>query len=334
VSVAKEIELKDKLQNMGAQMVKEVASKTADNAGDGTTTATVLAQAIVRDPAMLIWLDAHGSRLPHPNENLAREFMELFTLGVGNYTETDVRQAARALTGYSYQFIDGTFDFNPADHDPGKQTVLGRTANFDATALVDQLLAQPASPRFIAGRVWKRFVSSDTEPDPATLQRMVAAYGPGRDMSAMLRAAATSPAFADSASILVTEPLLWLVAAMRAMDLTPARQGPPSLPAYLAGLLSQAPFDPPNVGGWRSGASWLTTSLAYYRFEAASELAKRADLSALTTTAPRNRVADTAELLGCSGFTDRTAAALGRATDQPPLLVALALASPEYCISS
>ena len=133
----------------------------------GTGDFRALAQAMTVDPAMLIWLDGGGNRVGRPNENLAREFMELFTLGVGHYTEDDVRAAARALTGWAVDVTNATASLVPRRHDPGPETVLGRSVS-DAPSLVDELVALPVSPQFVAGRVWTRFVS-DTPPDPATL---------------------------------------------------------------------------------------------------------------------------------------------------------------------
>src|SRR5205085_2099004 len=109
-------------------------------------------KAMLRDPALIIWLDGQQNTRAAPNENLARESMELFTLGVGNYTEADVRAAARALTGWQVRRGDLTATFNPRRHDPGDKTVLGMTGAYDADGYADVLLAQPANVRFLAGR--------------------------------------------------------------------------------------------------------------------------------------------------------------------------------------
>lgn len=291
-----------------------------------------LAQAMIIDPALLVWLDGGGNRAGRPNENLAREFMELFTLGVGNYTENDVRQAARALTGWRVDYATGTATVIPRDHDGGPETVLGVSSPFDAAGLVDLLVTQPASPRFLAGRIWTRFVS-DTPPDPVTLDMLVAAYGPGHDITGLLRAAVTAPAFRDPASVLVRQPVEWLVAALRALRLPASTLPATALNAGLAGL-GQTPFDPPNVGGWPAGTPWLTTAAALTRLTLARTLAASGDLSPVTDTAPGDRVAATAVLLGLPPFTDRTAAALTPLAGQPTQLVAAALASPENTVSA
>ncbi len=297
----------------------------------GTGDFRTLAQAMVVDPAMLIWLDGGGNRVGKPNENLAREFMELFTLGVDHYTETDVRSAARALTGWAVNVPQATSSLVPRRHDPGPETVLG-TSVTDAPTLVNQLVGLPVSPQFIAGRVWTRFVS-DTPPDQATLATLVAAYGPGHDITALLRAAARAPAFRDPASVLVREPVMWLVSSLRALNLPASKVPVLALAGGLTGL-GQVPFAPPNVGGWPAGRPWLTTASALARLNVARSLVTVGDISPVTNAPAAGRVAAAATLLGLPGFTPRTAAALAPLAATPPQLVAAALASPESCVSA
>lgn len=291
-----------------------------------------LAQAMIVDPAMLVWLDGGGNKLGRPNENLAREFMELFTLGVGNYTEADVRDAARALTGWKVDYRDGVATTAPQAHDPGPKTVLGATADLDAGGLVDLLVGQGASPRFIATRVWTRFVS-DVPPDAATMNRLVTAFGPDHDVTALVSAAVRDPAFRDPASVLVREPVLWLVAALRALRLKVSAVPGPALIGGLNGL-GQVPLAPPNVGGWPAGLPWLTTAAALTRMRLGQTLAAAGDIGAVTTAAPAARVEAAATLLGLPGFGARTTAALRPLSDRPAQLVGLALASPEYTVST
>jgi uncharacterized protein (DUF1800 family) len=313
------------------QKVKYASLMAVQNATQrrlGTGDFRALAQAMVVDPAMLIWLDGGGNRVGKPNENLAREFMELFSLGVDHYTEADVRSAARALTG---NVPAATASLVPRRHDPGPETVLG-TAVSDAPSLVNQLVGLPVSPQFVAGRVWTRFVS-DTPPDPATLASLVSAYGPGHDITALLRAAATAPAFRDPASVLVREPVLWLVSALRALNLPASKVPAAPLAGGLTGL-GQVPFAPPNVGGWPAGTPWLTTASALARLNLARQLVTVGDISPVTDAPPAGRVAAAAAMLGLPGFTQRTAAALTPLAVTPPQLVAAALASPESCVSA
>jgi uncharacterized protein (DUF1800 family) len=281
---------------------------------------------------MLIWLDGGGNRVGKPNENLAREFMELFTLGVGNYTEDDVREAARALTGWRVDVRTGAARLDPDDHDTGPKSVLGTTADYDAPGLADLLVTRPASPRFLAGRVWRRFVS-DAPPDPATLDALVAAYGPTHDVTAMVRAAVESPAFRSASSVLVRQPVEWLVGALRALRLPASRVKGAALTGGLRDL-GQTPFFPPDVGGWPAGSPWLSTAAALARVRTARALTAVADLSPVADVPAPGRVDATAALLGLPGFTARTAAALAPLAGKPPDLVAAALASPENTVSA
>lgn len=292
----------------------------------------LLAEAMVTDPALLVWLDGTGNRVGRPNENLAREFMELFSLGVGNYTEADVREAARALTGWRVDLVDDTSSLAPRAHDPGPEHVLGTTASYTAGSLVDMLVTRPASPTFLAGRIWTRFVS-DTPPDPATLATLVDAYGSGHDVTALVQAAVTSPAFRDPASSLVRQPVEWLVGALRSLGIPASKVPAAALQAGLTGL-GQVPFDPPNVGGWPAGTPWLTTAAALARLRLATQLAALGDLSPVADAAPSARVEAAANMLGLQTLTARTAGALAPLASSPPQLVAAALASPECTVSA
>jgi uncharacterized protein (DUF1800 family) len=291
-----------------------------------------LAQAMIIDPAMLIWLDGQGNQKGKPNENLAREFMELFSLGVGNYTEVDVREAARALTGWKLDYTTDTPSLTPRRHDPGPETLLGHSASYDAAGFVNLLVQEPTSPKYIAGRVWTRFVS-DTPPDAPTMARLLDAYGPNHDITALLRAAASAPRFTNPSSALVKEPVLWLVGALRALGVAASALPAPALRSALVGL-GQVPFTPPNVGGWPSGVPWLTTAVALTRLHLAQQLAARANLATITATSASGRIDATAALLGLTTFTDRTAAALKPLVKHPTQLVSVALIAPEYTVST
>src|SRR5271157_4107310 len=129
-----------------------------------------LLHAVARDPAMVIYLDNARNRKGTPNENFAREVMELFTLGEGNYSEQDIKEAARAFTGWSIDRDSGAFVFRPFIHDYGMKTVLGRRGNLDGDDVLDVLLAQRATAEFITRKLWREFVSPD--PDAATVTRI------------------------------------------------------------------------------------------------------------------------------------------------------------------
>lgn len=299
-------------------------------AGDFRT----LARAMVRDPALQIWLDAGLNRKAAPNENLGRELMELFTLGVGHYTETDVRQAARALTGWRVDRRHDTSRLVPAQHDTGAKTILEVTADFDDRSLVDLLVSRPDSARFVVGRLWYR-VAAPGDPPADTMARLLAAYGPGRNVTAVLRALLLDPAFRGPGArlALVKQPVEYVVGALRALGVRVPRTGPAAqrLPGVLRGL-GQLPFAPPNVGGWPSGRSWLTTSAEQARLDFAQWLVRQADLSALAALPAAARVDAVGRTLGVDAWTARSRTALGGLADSPPALTALALVTPEYLV--
>src|SRR5450432_4935955 len=154
----------------------------------------VLLHAIGRDPAMVIYLDSAQNRKGTPNENFAREVMELFTLGEGNYTEQDVKEAARAFTGWSLDRTSGQFVFRRFIHDDGVKTVLGRTGNLDGDQVLDILLAQPATAEFVTSKLWREFVSPD--PDPREVRRIAQLFRSSNyDIKVALRALLTCDAF-------------------------------------------------------------------------------------------------------------------------------------------
>ncbi|HSN11437.1 MAG TPA: DUF1800 family protein, partial [Propionibacteriaceae bacterium] len=296
----------------------------------GFGTFTDLAQRMVVDPALLIWLDAERNTRVAPNENLARELMELFTLGVdGGYTEDDVKQAARALTGWRVA-ANGTVTNDPKRTDPGPETVLGVTASFTPATLVETLLSTPAHTRHMATRWWHQLASDDPIPDDA-LARLTAAYGPGRDVKALLAAVLLDQQFATAAGTIVASPLEWLVGSLRTLAV-PVTDDTVKEAVAVLHRLGQVPLLPPNVSGWPSGASWSSTAAATTRAAAATRIAGLANLSSVANASPASRTDATAHLLGVDGFTERTRAALALAKGDPKRLVATALISPDYLV--
>ena len=306
-----------------------------------------LAQAMIVDPAMLVWLDGRTNRVGSPNENLGREFMELFALGVGHYSETDVREAARALTGWTITAATGTARLVPRRQDTGVKTILGHTAAFDAPGFVSMVVARPESAAFVAGRLWFRLVSA-APPPPAVLDQLVAAYGPARDLGALLRAIATSAPFHDSATTLVKQPVEWALGLMRAVGTRPssltaaphARQT--ANPAALAAdpvhrhlqALGQIPFLPPSVGGWPGGTSWLTPSAQLDRLALAQAAVAQATIPA-GPSGPNAQLDWARQVLGVDAFGPRSTDALRDvAGGDPRQVLTLAALTPEYVIST
>lgn len=293
-----------------------------------------LAKAMVVDPALLVWLDGQKNKVGAANENLAREFMELFTLGVGKYTEDDVKEAARALTGWKVDRATGEAAQVPKQHDNEPKTVLGATGPFDAASLVDVLLARPDCPRFVAQRMWHRLVSTEPAP-PEAIERLAAAYSPGKNTVSLLKGIAAEPAFRDPATSMVKQPVEWLVGLCRAVGLRPSALPDKTKVQLLGGMrgMGQVPFLPPSVGGWPSGNSWLTTSSALTRLQVAQLVAQHADLKDLTAAAPGSRVDGVRNLLAVDGWSERTVAALRQVQGDPKQLVAVAACAPEYVVS-
>jgi uncharacterized protein (DUF1800 family) len=226
-----------------------------------------LLHAVAKDPAMLIYLDSASSRKGQPNENFAREVMELFTLGEGHYGESDIKEAARAFTGWSVSLRDGgDYTYRPFWHDGGTKTVLGRTGNFDGDQVLDILLAQRQTAVFITAKLWREFVSPT--PDAAEVERIAAVFrGSGYDIRAVLRALLTSDAFyaPENRAALIKSPVDLVVGTLRQFEVT---TGDPLPFALLTRQLGQDLFGPPNVKGWPGGDDWInsTTLLARKQF--------------------------------------------------------------------
>jgi uncharacterized protein (DUF1800 family) len=216
-----------------------------------------MVRAISRDPAMLIYLDSATNRRIHPNENFARELMELFTLGVGNYTETDIKQVARAFTGY--EVLGDNFHFDASQHDTGPKSFLGRSGNFDGDDAVKIVLEQPAASRFIAGKLIRFFVF-DEPAAPDALVEPIARELREHDFQiglAVRRILGSNLFFSDHAiGRKVRSPVELAIGLLRCLggttNLVRLGQGTASL--------GQALFRPPNVKGWDGGRAWINSS--------------------------------------------------------------------------
>lgn len=291
----------------------------------------VLAEAMVSDPALILWLDGQKSTAASPNENLAREFMELFALGHGGgYTENDVKEGARALTGWTVRRADNTARFAPRRHDSTSKTLLGTTGNLDAAGFARVVLSHDASAPFVISRWWK-LLAGPGDPPPDALARMVTAYGSGRDLRAMFAALLTDPAHAATAGTLVISPVEWVVGTMRTLSVKPDDTSLRKA-AIMMRSLGQVPFTPPNVSGWPSGQAWLSTAAATTRVRAATALVRAGDLHAVEDESASARVEAVGHLLGIPRLSSRTAMELKRHVSVPRRLVAAALVCPENLV--
>ena len=291
----------------------------------------VMSRAMINDGALQFWLDGQDSTLVQPNENLGRELMELFVLGVDRYSEDDVKAAARALTGYQVVRSSGEVKFNPKRHDPNPITILGTTQSFTGETLSDFLVARDDNATFIAERLWYRFMSS-TESMPETFSAKSAFAN--REISAAVSAMANDVAMRDEKNDLVKAPVEWFISACRALGLTPSQLKTPAQLLNYLDKLGQVPFSPPNVGGWPAGEAWLSSATAQYRIAFAAWLIKQSDLSALTSIPVASRVLKSADWLGVAEWSARTQAALRDSVNDPAQFALLALCSPEYVVSA
>lgn len=214
--------------------------------------------AVLRDPAMLYWLDANSNRQGHANENLARELMELFTLGVGNYSENDVKQAARALTGWTVKRAD--VRFRADRYDSELKTILGKTQSFEAKSLADLLLQQPATSRRLVWRLCDLFMGENVATEAAIDELAQGLREHDLDIGWATETILRSELFFSDRNIAsrVSSPVEFIVGAVRSLEMLEA---PPStlILAEWCTRLGQDLFRPPNVGGWTGGRSWLSS---------------------------------------------------------------------------
>jgi uncharacterized protein (DUF1800 family) len=221
-----------------------------------------LLREMAKDPAMLIYLDGAQNRKGAPNENFAREVMELFTLGEGHYTELDIKEVARAFTGWSFDADSGEFRFRRPAHDDGVKTVFGQQGKFNGDDIVTLLLQQPAMAEFIVSKLWREFVSP--EPDAVAVKQLAAVWrNANYEMKPLLRAMFLSDGFWSAANhgTLVKSPVDLVIGSLRQFQFSVEDPAPF---AVILRQLGQDLFAPPNVKGWPVGDAWLnsTTLLA------------------------------------------------------------------------
>ena len=217
---------------------------------------------VSKDPAMLLYLDNAGNNKSHPNENYARELMELFTLGRGNYTEEDVRESARAFTGWTVNRVTGAFVDNPRIHDDGTKTFLRRSGNFDGGDIVAIIYDQPACARWWASWLLNNFVYND--PEPQLVDALAAVlrkndYNLAPVMTTLLQSNVFYSARAYRA--LVKSPVEFVVGTHKSLAL------PEVAPNAIGALnqMGQVLFYPPNVAGWPGGTNWMTSQMVIAR---------------------------------------------------------------------
>ncbi len=217
---------------------------------------------VAQDPAMLVFLDAGVNTKDSPNENFAREIMELFTMGVGHYSESDVQEAARAFTGWNVEGLD--FKLNSADHDSGEKEILGQRGEFGGVDVIDLILQQPATADYIAAKLYRFFVNDQLQPgDAAQLGDKLRELD--YDLGAYMELLFLSRDFYAPRNIgsRIKGPVELLVSTYRRLEL----QEIPGVPDFnvVSGALGQRLMHPPTVAGWSHGRSWITPSLMFER---------------------------------------------------------------------
>jgi len=240
-------------EHMGLQL--ELFRKTA------TGNFKDLMLAISRDPAMLEYLNNNSNRKGHPNENYARELMELFTMGIGNYTEQDIKEAARAFTGWTYE--RNAFVFNERQHDTGVKTFLGHTGNLDGTDIIDIIFERPATARWLPRKLFEFFTFLG--PEEATVDELAGLFKASRwSVKAILRTIFQSALFYSEQTmrVQIKSPVELVVGAVRALG----ADTPEPVLLRAMDLMGQMLLFPPNVGGWPKGKGWINTATIFLRY--------------------------------------------------------------------
>jgi uncharacterized protein (DUF1800 family) len=233
---------------------------------------------VARNPTMIYWLDNNENHRDAVNENWGRELLELFSMGVGNYTEVDVRESSRAFTGWTvaprfprqpYWRFPWTFEYRPEDHDDGEKTFLGRTGNFSGEDIINIIVEEPATARFICRHLYNFFVADDLQvpawtieahPDEAALEMMIDSFvGSGFEMKAVLRTMFTSEFFKNARYAKIKSPAEVVAGTLR---LTKSSTFPsPDMPDIgpQATYMGQDLLNPPSVEGWQTGREWINS---------------------------------------------------------------------------
>jgi uncharacterized protein (DUF1800 family) len=234
-----------------------------------------LLQKVTRDPAMLIWLDNRLNRKGAPNENYAREVQELFTVGIGNYTEQDIHEAARAFTGHS---LDRTltYVFNKAQHDAGQKTFQGQTGNFDADDILAILVRNPATARFISQKLFTYFVYDS--PDSSVIDRLANTFTTANfDIRSVLRDIFTGPEFLSIQAFhgQIKQPVDFVIGSLKSLNVQ--NVGPDA--TQVLRRMGQDLLNPPDVSGWKGGSAWINSTTLFERFNWGNRLSMGRDSS-------------------------------------------------------
>jgi uncharacterized protein (DUF1800 family) len=293
---------------------------------------TQLTQAVAVDPAMLIWLDAATDKAQDPNENFARELLERFTMGIGTYSENDVRAAAYCFTGWQLSLRTGTFSISALDHSNAPQTFLGNAGINSGTQVIDIATNTEASARYVPSALWSH-LAYPVAPNATVVSDLAPSYASDHNVANLLRSIVTNPQFttATTQSGLIKQPIEYVVGALRALSITATQvQADPDGVLGVLADMGQVPFDPPSVGGWGQNGYWLSTAAALVRWQFALRLSQLGDISMVADAPRRSRAAAAGQLLSIPTWSSTTAKALSSASANPENVMTLALVSPEF----
>ena len=306
-----------------------------------------LTHAMALEPAMLVYLNNADNRKEAPNQNFARELMELFTLGVGNYTEGDVEAAARAWTGYNADWPNYQYQFVSGRHDNTNKTFFGTTRNWNGPGIIDEILRdnlpkKQIAARYLVNKLWD-FFAHPGGPSNVIDALTTVFLNSDLDVRVLMRALLLRPEFYGTTAKqgLVRSPVEWIVAIMHATGLTPDQLGV----SWIGERMGQSLFNPPNVAGWKHNAYWLNTSALSGRAQVARGVTWHlrnndgfANLSSLTTAAAVDFVADYFDIAPLSATTRNALIAAHQAERDaqrwvswwaPTNLLTMAMLSPE-----
>src|SRR6202030_865087 len=229
-----------------------------------------LVKKMLRDPAMMIYLDLEQSRREHPNENWARELMELFTVGIGNYSEDDIRASARAFTGYRIDMTTQQYRFAPMQQDLGPKNFMGHSGGLNGDDIINILVSKPACAQFIGRKLWRFFV--EDEPSQAIVDAVASSIRThSYEIRPVMHEIFNSPEFYSDRVMRaqIKGPVQYIIQTSKLLN---APLPSPVVAQNAMRQMGQILFAPPNVKGWDGGKTWISTSTLLFRYNFANYL--------------------------------------------------------------
>ncbi len=245
-----------------------------------------LTLATSKTPALSRYLDSNQNKKARPNENFARELLELFTLGIGNYTEEDVSEAARAFTGWTYdgKSENPIYVFDEKQHDTGSKTFLGETGNFTGEDIIERCARHEATSYFVSQKIWRGFVSSTV--DKSSVEALAQTFRETQgDLKAVFRKLFSSQVFYESSGQLIKGPIDYVVGTLRSFGVRPFKKDMYRKLQNVLASLGQVPLAPPHVAGWIGGRNWISDSTLLSRINWARDVARKDRLFPQAATA-------------------------------------------------